>query len=87
MRIWRWLPLAAVLAASDAASAEVVDRSPGGFTLTWQFTPNPQGGVTATVTYAVAGQYPGGLDSVSEAVDTVIADQLRRLKVYVESSR
>lgn len=56
-------------------------------TLTWQFASSPQGGVAATVTYAAAGYYPGGLDKIADAVDTVIGDQLRRLKTHVERPR
>jgi uncharacterized protein YndB with AHSA1/START domain len=56
-------------------------------TLTWAFSANPQGGVTATATYVVSGYYPGGIDKIAGAVDTVIGDQLRRLKAHVERSR
>jgi hypothetical protein len=56
-------------------------------TWTWQFAASPQGGVTATVTYAAAGYFPGGLDKIAAPVDTVIGDQLRRLKQYVERNR
>jgi uncharacterized protein YndB with AHSA1/START domain len=52
-------------------------------TLTWEFAPDGAG-TAATVTYAVSGQYPGGLDSVAGAVDTVIGDQLRGLKRFLE---
>jgi hypothetical protein len=47
-------------------------------------TPAAPGNLTATVTYTVAGAFPGGLDKVADAVDTVIGDQLRRLKMFVE---
>ena len=53
---------------------------------TWQFT-RADAGTTATVTYSVAGVFPGGLDRIADAVDTVIGDQLRRLKAHVESSK
>ena len=56
-------------------------------TLTWAFSANPQGGATASLTYVVSGYYPGGIDKIANAVDTVIGDQLRRLKAYVERSR
>jgi uncharacterized protein YndB with AHSA1/START domain len=55
--------------------------------LTWQFSAQPGGGVTADVTYVVGGYYPGGLDAVAAAVDSVIGDQLRRLKAYLERDR
>jgi len=53
-------------------------------TLSWDFTANAQGGGTATVTYAVSGAFPGGLDSIAPAVDAMVGGQLQRLKAYVE---
>jgi uncharacterized protein YndB with AHSA1/START domain len=83
--------------------AEVIHAAPGGLlrltgalgplqeaavigTWTWQFARTEQG-TTATVTYSVAGVFPGGLDKVADAVDTVIGDQLRRLKAHVEGNK
>ena len=54
-------------------------------TLTWQLSPAAPGSLTTSVTYAVAGAYPGGLEKLAGAVDTVIGDQLRRLKTFVEA--
>jgi uncharacterized protein YndB with AHSA1/START domain len=52
-------------------------------TLTWQFAPAGQG-TTATVTYRVAGYFPGGLDKLAVPVDEVVGGQLKRLKAYLE---
>ena len=38
-------------------------------------------------TYAVGGYMPGGLAAIAPAVDGVLADQLRRLKRFVETGR
>ena len=54
-------------------------------TLTWQFAAAEQG-VNATVTYAVGGTFPGGLDKIADAVDGMISGQLRRLKAHVEQA-
>lgn len=51
--------------------------------LTWSFAAAGEG-TTATVTYSVGGVFPGGLDKLADAVDTVIGGQLRRLKAYAE---
>jgi uncharacterized protein YndB with AHSA1/START domain len=52
-------------------------------TLTVQFASAGQG-TTATLTYAVAGSFPGGLEKVAAPVDKVLSDQLQRLKTYLE---
>jgi uncharacterized protein YndB with AHSA1/START domain len=52
-------------------------------TLTWQFA-KAASGTTATMTYRVSGYFPGGLDKVADAVDTVLSGQLKRLKAYLE---
>lgn len=56
-------------------------------TLSWQLEPAQGGGTTASVTYVVAGAFPGGLEKIAPAVDTVIGGQLRRLKAHVERAR
>jgi uncharacterized protein YndB with AHSA1/START domain len=55
-------------------------------TLTWQFAAAGQG-TTATLTYSVAGSFPGGLEKVAAPVDTVLGDQLRRLKAHVDGAQ
>jgi uncharacterized protein YndB with AHSA1/START domain len=52
-------------------------------TLSWEFAPDANG-TAATVTYAVSGHFPGGLEALATAVDTVISEQLRRLKAHLE---
>jgi uncharacterized protein YndB with AHSA1/START domain len=42
------------------------------------------GATTLTMTYAVGGYAPGGLDALAKAVDGVVAGQVQRLKRYVE---
>lgn len=39
---------------------------------------------TASVTYAVAAYVPGGADKLAAIVDSVMAEQIRRLKAYLE---
>ena len=55
-------------------------------TLTLQFAAAGQG-TTATLTYSVAGSFPGGLEKVAPAVDKVLGDQLQRLKAYVDAAQ
>lgn len=43
------------------------------------------GVTTVTLQYAVGGYMPGGLDTVAEAVDGVLVEQLGRLAMYVET--
>lgn len=52
--------------------------------LTWALEEGEDGTVV-TVTYAVHGYAPGGLDGWAEAVDGVIGQQLERLARYVET--
>jgi hypothetical protein len=42
------------------------------------------GGTDVTMTYAVGGYRPGGLDTLAPVVDSVLAAQLRRFKGFVE---
>jgi len=45
------------------------------------------GRTTLTQVYYVGGYYPGGLDKLASAVDGVLAEQLGRLKAYVETGK
>ena len=54
--------------------------------LTWAM--KETNGVTAlSVTYDVGGHAPGGLDKLAGPVDGVLADQVKRLKAYVETGK
>jgi uncharacterized protein YndB with AHSA1/START domain len=54
-------------------------------TMTWTIEPATQGsGSTLTMTYAVAGYAPGGLDKLADPVDMVIGQQVTLLKAYAE---
>lgn len=54
--------------------------------LTWQIAASGQGS-TVTLTYAVGGYTPGGLDKLAAPVDQVLSEQVRNLKAYVEKPR
>lgn len=54
--------------------------------LTWQVVPSA-GGSTLTMTYAVGGYAPGGLDAIAGLVDDVLAGQVRLLGAYAEKVR
>jgi hypothetical protein len=51
--------------------------------MTWQIVPSGQG-ATVTMTYAVGGHAPGGLDKLADPVDQVLAEQVALLKAHVE---
>jgi uncharacterized protein YndB with AHSA1/START domain len=51
-------------------------------TMTVQFAPS-EGGTKLTVTYAVAGYLPAGMNTFASPVDAVVAEQFTRLKNYV----
>jgi uncharacterized protein YndB with AHSA1/START domain len=51
--------------------------------MTWQIAAAGQGS-TVTMTYAVGGHAPGGLEKLAGPVDQVLAEQVRSLKTYVE---
>jgi uncharacterized protein YndB with AHSA1/START domain len=51
--------------------------------MTWQLTPDGAG-TKVEVVYAVGGYKPGGLQAMAPVVDSVLGEQLRRLKAYVE---
>jgi uncharacterized protein YndB with AHSA1/START domain len=54
-------------------------------TLTWSIEPAKQGsGSTLTMTYAAGGYAPGGLDKLADIVNTVLSQQVQRLKAYAE---
>jgi uncharacterized protein YndB with AHSA1/START domain len=53
---------------------------------TWQIAASGQAS-TVTMTYAVGGYTPGGLDQLAVPVDQVLAEQVRNLKAYIEKPR
>jgi uncharacterized protein YndB with AHSA1/START domain len=52
--------------------------------LTWTLTP-ANGGTDITLTSVTGGYAPGGLESISKVADRVFAEQLARLKKFVET--
>jgi uncharacterized protein YndB with AHSA1/START domain len=52
-------------------------------TMTWQVEKSSTGS-TLTLTYAAGGYFPGGLDKLAPAVDTVLSHQVQLLKAYAE---
>ena len=52
----------------------------------WKLTEAP-GGTRFEWIYTVGGFMPGGLAAIAPAVDAVLADQLQRLKRFVETGR
>lgn len=52
--------------------------------LTWQLEPQPQG-TAVTLTYAVGGYCPQGLDTLAPIVDMVLGQQLQRLQAHLAS--
>jgi hypothetical protein len=54
--------------------------------LVWSLA-EKDGRTTLTQTYYVGGYFPGGLDKLAPAVDGVLAEQLGRLKSYVETGK
>lgn len=54
--------------------------------LVWTLTPK-DGGTTLVLTYDFGGYMKGGLDSWAKPVDGVLAEQMARLKRYVETGR
>jgi Polyketide cyclase / dehydrase and lipid transport len=52
--------------------------------MTWEF--DDDGDATrVTLNYAVGGYAAGGLDAIAPAVDSVLTEQMSRLKAYVEA--
>jgi hypothetical protein len=95
MRVIGLAAATAALAFGGAARAAVVDASPTGFQvkesgatghLVWSLD-EKAGKTTLTQTYFVGGYYPGGLGALAPAVDGVLAEQLGRLKAYVETGK
>lgn len=54
--------------------------------LSWKLT-NAGSSTTVEVTYAVGGFMEGGFERVAPAVNAVIGEQLRRLKLFVETGK
>jgi len=52
--------------------------------MTWEFD-DAESGTVVTMQYAVGGYMPGGLDTVADAVDGVLVEQLTRLKSLLET--
>jgi len=52
--------------------------------MTWEFA-DSENGTIVTLIYAVGGYLSGGLDSIAEAVDGVLVEQMTGLKAFVES--
>lgn len=51
----------------------------------WEFAEHDEG-TTITLSYLVGGYMEGGVDSLAEAVDFVLQEQLNGLKAYAEQS-
>jgi uncharacterized protein YndB with AHSA1/START domain len=54
--------------------------------LTWDFKPSSVG-TAIEMTYTVGGYAPGGLGSLAPAVDRVLAEQMDRLKNFIETGK
>jgi hypothetical protein len=54
--------------------------------LTWSLSPVPEGS-KVRLDYSVGGYFPGGLAGMAPAVDTVLGEQLSRLKSFAETGR
>ncbi len=52
--------------------------------MTWEFE-DSEDGTTMMLKYAVGGYYAGGLDSIAEAVNGVLVEQMTSLKAFAES--
>jgi len=55
-------------------------------TMTWAFVPTGNK-TTITLTYAVGGYAPGGLEAVAPAVDMVLGAQVARLQRLIDTGR
>lgn len=69
----------------DAALGPLQEMGVSG-SMTWQVA-SAGGGSTVTMTYAVGGYAPGGLDAIAPLVDEVLSQQVQRLKAYAEQAR
>ncbi len=54
--------------------------------LTWTLTPS-SGGTVVRLSYSVGGFLEGGFEKVAPAVGAVLAEQVRRLKQFVETGK
>jgi uncharacterized protein YndB with AHSA1/START domain len=54
--------------------------------LTWQFERTAAAETRVTLTYAVGGYAPGGLDKLADVVDMVITRQLNRLAQHARKA-
>lgn len=54
-------------------------------TMTWTLTPSVDGGTVVTLDYAVGGYSPDGFTRWASAVDGVLAEQMGRLQLYVQT--
>lgn len=54
--------------------------------MTWAFAPAP-GGTKVTLSYGVGGFMPGGADKMAAPVDGVLAEQIGRLKLLVDTGK
>ena len=52
--------------------------------MTWEFE-DSEDGTTVTLKYALGGYHPAGLDSIAEAVNGVLVEQMTSLKAFVEN--
>ena len=55
-------------------------------TMTFTFTRQSEG-TTLALSYALSGYLPGGLPAVTPAIESVLAQQLQRLKSFLETGR
>ena len=55
--------------------------------LTWSFAAAANGTTQVTLTYAVGGYQPGGLQAMAQAADGMLGEQIARYKNYVETGR
>jgi hypothetical protein len=53
--------------------------------MTWTLAGTPDGGTSVTLDYIVSGYSPRGFDGLSRAVDGVLAEQVNRLQMYVQT--
>ena len=54
--------------------------------LTWKLTSTPPG-TTLELSYGVGGFIEGGFEKIAPAVDVVLREQLRRLKLFIETGK
>lgn len=53
--------------------------------MTWTLTATIDGGTVLTLNYAVGGYSPNGFDGLARAVDGVLAEQVNRLQMFVQT--